>query len=154
MRLLVALLALLVFAAPASANWQEDRALMVAQVVWHHPCVDAAKFAVVDQVGIDRGVNLAPGEHVGARADASTCTINVGSMFPSATTDWNTWCMIVVHESGHLAGYRDPTNTTDPQHSLNPRSVMFSRPFYEPRCEFRGRPLLEKHGRLAPRRKH
>lgn len=35
-------------------------------------------------------------------------------------------CQVVVHEYGHLAEYRDPTNLADPEHSHDPRSVMYA----------------------------
>lgn len=33
---------------------------------------------------------------------------------------------VIVHEYGHLRGFRDSTNTVDPAHSDNPNSIMYS----------------------------
>lgn len=32
---------------------------------------------------------------------------------------------LIVHEYGHLRGYHDDSNTDDPAHSANPRSIMY-----------------------------
>ena len=34
---------------------------------------------------------------------------------------------VIAHEYGHLAGYRDESNQAEPEHSDNPRSIMYFR---------------------------
>jgi hypothetical protein len=79
---------------------------------------------------------------------------------------WGRFCTDMLHEYGHAANYRDPTNTADPDHSANPHSVMHAsaialgsvvterRPDgfehiedgVDRRCALRGRPFLRAHG--------
>lgn len=149
MRVLIAVLALLVLASPAQASWQVDRAQKISQIVWHHPCVDRMTFVLVDQAQIDKGTVLEADQHVAARGDATTCVVSYGSSYTPETTPWEDWCSNVLHEAGHLANYRDPTNASDPLHSSNPRSIMFwIRLTTDPRCYERGRPFLKAHGAL------
>jgi hypothetical protein len=93
---------------------------------------------------------------------AYDCTVeyNTEAYVP---TDWPTFCSTMVHEYGHLAGFRDPRNTEDPAHSINPYSVMYATEppvtadlpgewyrhkkvhvvvGYEPRCAYHGRAFL------------
>lgn len=151
MKILVAIFALLVFASPAQAGWRKDRALQISRVVWHSPCVDRAQVVVIDQKILDEGADLIYGAHVMARADRENCRILVGQVYKPSRTPWRIWCSIVIHESGHLAGYHNYLNSNDPDHSLDPGSIMYeSIDSEDDRCESRGRPYLEKHGVLSP----
>lgn len=63
--------------------------------------------------------------------------------------DW-TWgrvCSTLIHEMGHVAGYRNPKRPTGhgSEHSDDPRSVMHESVPYDRRCDHRGRPYLERH---------
>lgn len=156
---LISLILLLGFAAPAQAGWRERRATEVAQIVWHHPCVDRMQIRRET-----RRLAIAEG-HIGdygavAWADDDACVVYVSA---DSRTTWPQFCTRVLHEAGHLAQFRDPTNTDDPAHSSNPRSVMFATEGAygtihqhgrareaggDPRCADRGRPYLERHGAL------
>jgi hypothetical protein len=48
----------------------------------------------------------------------------------------------LLHEYGHLAGYRDPANPLDPHHSRDPRSIMWPFAHADARCARRGGPYL------------
>lgn len=124
MRWLIVTLAFLMLAAPAQANLQDDQALTIARGVWHNPCVDQARIQRIPFGGLAAD----------ARGDRPGCTLLIGDNI----TDWESFCTLVIHEAGHLAGYRDPTNTTDPVHSSDPDSVMHS-PMtrLDPRCTSR-----------------
>lgn len=154
--LLIALLALLTAATPAQAGWKIDRATAIARVVWHHPCEDhvTLKWGGAD---MDGGDAL-------AEADPAQCTIWLVD-YSRYAMDWPVFCTTVIHEYGHLAGYRDPLNTGDPYHSHNADSVMSAFGVVnkhvvhvaggktttiwtgvDPRCARNGRPYLERHG--------
>jgi hypothetical protein len=69
----------------------------------------------------------------------------------SATRRW-TWgrlCPVLLHEYGHLAGYRDPLNAADPFHSHEPRSIMWPFTHADPRCSSLGTAYLR--ARRLPR---
>ena len=38
---------------------------------------------------------------------------------------WGKFCTVTIHEWGHLHGYYNKHNPNDPDHSPNPRSVMY-----------------------------
>lgn len=133
---LTALLAFTLLATPAQAGWKIDRATKIAQVVWHNPCVDQMRITWVSTATLSND----------AHAAAFDCTVRLSAATPLT---WDQFCMLVLHEAGHLARYRDPTNTADPEHSSDPESIMHS-PILpgEPRCRRNGRPFLERHGLL------
>lgn len=115
--LLLLLAVVLMFPATATAGWKQDRALEIARYVWRDggPCVQRAtiRFARV----------IPPGaEHGQAWADELNCVIGMPA---GKRYSWGAFCAYVLHEMGHLAGYRDAGNTTDPLHSRNPNSIMF-----------------------------
>jgi hypothetical protein len=130
-----------VLAAPndAQAGWRLDRAAAIARIVWHTPCTDRARIVQVAEQTTD-GI-----------ADPVGCTVTLRA-FPANRLildpegEWEGFCSLVIHEYGHLAGYRDPSNLLDGSHSGNWRSVMHS-PILrnDPRCKARGRPFLEAH---------
>lgn len=161
LRLLVVLLAALAVApATADAGWKVDRATAIANVVWHSPCGGHPTLHWTSGDVSDGAV---------ADADPNTCEIDYAA--DADNNEWPRFCTTTLHEWGHLAGYRDPTNVDDPAHSSNPRSVMYqfrptvktvSRDIHgrtsthwygiDPRCADNGRPYLEKHGLLTSRR--
>ena len=48
----------------------------------------------------------------------------------------------MLHEYGHLAGYRDPLNPSDPTHSHDPDDIMWPFEHYDHRCDDYGSALL------------
>lgn len=148
---LVAMLVLLV-STPANAGWKIDRATAIAATVWVNPCPGGVEF---------RWTPLPDGV---AAADAANCRLWIGTR--QGKIEWPAWCTTIIHEYGHLAGFRDPSNQADPDHSHDPRSVMFAYAHpvkgsgvvngrrvvtwsgVDPRCRDRGRPYLERHGLL------
>lgn len=149
MKLSIAVVALLVFAAPARADWQIDRGLQIARVVWHNPCADRSTISFMSQAEMNQGHVLAPGDYVGALSVPSECRIILSDELESH--GWEVVCSFLIHESGHLAGFRDLSNPSDPLHSSNPRSIMNHYVPDDARCYKRGRPFLELHGVLSPR---
>lgn len=132
----------------AYAGWRTDRAQTIAATVWHNPCDTSVT------------IRWAPQPRVGALAWSfpEACTIYLASDRPQS---WPELCTSMIHEYGHLAGYRDPANPTDPTHSANPGSVMRATTDYQlgqvtirgrtittvavgadRRCHDRGRPYL------------
>jgi hypothetical protein len=111
--LCLCLAGLLPTAATANAGWKVQRAQAIAAAVWHHPCAD--------HVTIEWGDLPATGIAVSAaEAFDDECRI----VFAREPTTWVEFCTTMIHEYGHLAGYRDWANTADPLHSSNPHSVM------------------------------
>lgn len=145
--------AVLLWPAAAQAGWKINRAVGIANVVWGDPCSAELRLDVTPLVAY------------AGYAGRERCLIEVSSNNPHAL-DWVPFCYTVLHEMGHLAGYRDPENPGDPIHSHNPRSVMntsaspteveingrVSWVGGDRRCRENGRPYLERHGLLAPRR--
>lgn len=142
-------------AAPAHAGWQDTRATEIARLVWHNPCVNQMTIQRVSAQATFHDQT----ETVGWVTDG--CTIHVSNDRPLI---WTQFCTTVLHEAGHLAGYRDPSNVSDPEHSSNPDSVMYgddNRGYGwivlhghkiaaggDPRCARNGRPYLERNGVL------
>jgi hypothetical protein len=138
-RALVLAAALLIFPATAHAGWRIDRAQQIAGTVWHHPC--QGNVNVVWEPLPDDVTDLAS-----AWVQPGKCTVHIviGNGLNYA---WQDICPLMIHEYGHLAGYRDPANTGDPIHSLNEHSVMYGGSMHEEdlRCAGRGRPFLVAH---------
>jgi hypothetical protein len=130
-------------------EWQVARAEAVAAKAWGNPCGGAVTFRVKPIPAEDE-------------AWAYDCTVEYNTT-EYVPTDWPTFCSTMVHEYGHLAGFRDPRNTEDPAHSINPYSVMYATEppvtadlpgewyrhkkvhvvvGYEPRCAYHGRAFL------------
>ena len=90
----------------------------------------------------DKRVELGPQ----ARADwlASTlpaqCRITLSD---AQRWPWGELCPVLLHEYGHLAGYRDPRNPLDPHHASNPNSIMWAFAHADARCARRGLPYLK-----------
>ena len=109
----------------ARADWKLDRAKAVAAKVWNDPCAGRVQVDIAAQAGADWLASTLP----------SQCRITL-----SATRRWR-WgllCPVLLHEYGHLAGYRDPLNPADPFHSHDPRSIMWPQTHADVRCRRRG----------------
>jgi hypothetical protein len=136
----------------ARAGWETTRASVIARIVWHDPCGRAAtlQFGPIPDDGPDAL----------AAADQPACRVYV----TRSNLAFPVLCTVLLHEYGHLAGFRDPTNTADPEHSDNPNSIMaatqvFTHAFIhhkdgtvseqwagtDRRCDDRGRPFLLAH---------
>lgn len=123
-RLALAALALTLWPASASAASGTTAGLYVAQVTWGKPAC-----------GTPRVETSTPADYLQAHgtgeflieplawADENRCVIVINPNFTIRTAVKR--CHVIVHEYGHLAGYRDESNTADPEHSDNARSVMF-----------------------------
>lgn len=154
----LAVLLLLIAAAPARAGWKMQRAQAIAATVWNHPCAD--------QVDV-LWARLGGGED--AAGDQVNCDVWLRANEPDLR-EWPYFCTVMIHEYGHVAGFRDPLNTADPSHSHSASSVMFGGVKLDRhtvhivggptttvwvgadrRCADNGRPYLERHGLLAPR---
>lgn len=103
----------------AHAGWRIDRATAIAGVVWGPaPCGDVSL----------RWGPLPP--EVDAVAHIEACAVEFNTTRSART--WPEFCTTMIHEWGHLAGYRHPEGlrradgTVDHLHSPNARSVMHS----------------------------
>ena len=152
--LILALLTLVVAPSTTQAGWRIERSLQVAQVVWRPSC---------GPVGVYFGDPVAYGatENASGWVKSGTCAIGINRSFSGEFEDF---CDLILHEMGHVAGYRNPANPADPYHSLDPLSVMFTGDVnvrarnevdgklttewlgYDSRCLQRARPYLERHG--------
>jgi hypothetical protein len=103
----VVLAAVIASAAPsiAQAGWKTDRAVKIAQIVWHPSC-GQLRVAYSDPT-----MSGAPDE-AGGWAWAGDCGIGVDSR---KHWEFEMLCQIILHEGGHVAGLG---------HSTNPASVM------------------------------
>lgn len=137
---LLAVLLLLIFAAPAEAGWKRDRALAIGNIVWGNPCpqVDFAYEAHDDWDGW--------------WAYSDGCKVRLNAK-PDLPWLWPIYCTIVIHELGHAAGH---------PHSENPNSIMYPTHSFavvngkveagaDRRCNDAGRPYLRKHNVLVAR---
>lgn len=146
---------------PVRADWEISRAATIARIVWHQPCVDRMQIRWASA-----HTALASGETGAlavAWADQADCIVYLST---DQRMSWPQVCTRVLHEAGHLAGYRDPANIADPDHSLNPRSIMYARETSafgrvyvhgrwvqsggDARCANGGRPFLAKHREAMP----
>ena len=126
------LTAMLVIALPvsaASADWQVERGQAIAAKVWNDPCAG--------QVTITYGVPPDPAWM--GWAEPWRCAVILSS---TRRFTWMPLCSLLVHEYGHLAGYRDPANLADPTHSADPESIMFPFVRTNPDCRDYGAALL------------
>lgn len=164
---------LAIAAAPAQAGWKMDRATAIANTVWNTPCdghVDRLWFNFYEPPDPSP-----PGALASTQVEICRVQFNSGERWP-----WEKLCTVVIHEWGHLAWFRDPSNPADPIHSSNPDSVMYvgvGAGNFEPtrgwvtdrhgkrhyvmdwtdtsmdeRCRENGRPYLEQHGLLKRKR--
>ena len=126
-----ALLCFLSIVAPgvADADWKIDRAKSVASKAWNDPCPGRVE------------ILYAPPKQPSWLASTikGYCRITLSDQEP---WPWSQLCPVMLHEYGHLAGYRDPENPADPFHSRDPDDIMFA--FIHPdwRCKEYGTPYL------------
>lgn len=133
----------------ARGDTEQDitRAKAVAAVVWNHPCGDVVTVA------------LAPPPDPSWRAWTfpSACLVDLSDVRPWR---WSELCPALLHEYGHLAGYRDPQNPSDPTHSHDRSNIMWPYEHYDARCDSRGarvlgEPVATRHVRTKSHaRKH
>jgi hypothetical protein len=132
-------------AAPAEAGWKLDRAKAIADVVWHHPCGDVP----VEVVWEPLEATIAAQVHDDEAPPYPLCRIHFNS---DERLGWMAFCSYMLHETGHLANFRDPLNVgpgwSETEHSHNPDSIMATFFNDDARGRKRGRPYLERHGLL------
>lgn len=101
---------------PLQRGWKMQRSLAVADAMWGPaPC---------GRVTIERNTWLVSFRESSAlaAADADACIIYLR---PSWHPRWfGEVCTVLLHERGHIDGYRDPTNVEDPEHSGDPNNLM------------------------------
>lgn len=95
-----------------------DRALSIAERVWKPAC---GKLQVIVQTPDH---SWAGSEDWAGWASPGDCTIGLSTR--TAQGPWPLLCDTILHEAGHVAGFRDPTNIADPAHSRNANSIMFA----------------------------
>jgi hypothetical protein len=90
----------------AHADWKIDRALTIAEGVWHPAC---------GELSVHLGDPVAEGTvaEAGGWARADDCEIGLDA--GRTWTEFEPLCQVILHEGGHVAGR---------SHSNNPRSVM------------------------------
>jgi hypothetical protein len=120
--LLATLLVAVLEVGTARADWQTDRAQAVAAKVWHDPCGGAVTLLSQPPPQPDWRAWTFP----------ETCTVVLSDARPWT---WHELCPVVMHEYGHLAGYVDPLNPSDPHHSHDPRNIMSPYEHYDARCD-------------------
>ena len=126
-----ALLLLCSIVAPgvADADWKIDRAKAVAAKAWDDPCPGRVQ------------ILYAPPQQSSWLASTikGYCQITLSDR---ETWPWKQLCPVLVHEYGHLAGYRDPLNPSDPFHSRDANNIMYAFITSDPRCKDYGTPYL------------
>jgi hypothetical protein len=132
--------------------------MTIAQAKWGTPTCGQPQLLVRAPSAYEREYATSlNGRSPVAWADVDHCAIIVNPEYRIYTAARR--CHVIVHEWGHLAGYRDPANTADPLHSRDPRSVMYARDEISETPRFRGRghaqwvavgaypPCYERNGR-------
>jgi hypothetical protein len=127
--LLTAMLCLALPAATAAADWQTDRAQAVAAKVWDDPCDGQVILQLAEP----------PQPSWRAWSYPRLCTVVLST---AARWRWSELCPAMIHEYGHLAGFRDPENTADPFHSTDPHSIMWPFLHGDARCAQKGEIFL------------
>lgn len=114
--LLVSLLAALALPVTAHAGWKIDRSLAIADIRWGAaPCGPVAVIR-------DAWLPSFRESHALAVADKDDCRVYLR---PDWTPDgFGDLCTVILHERGHIDGYRDPSNLEDPEHSRDPNNIM------------------------------
>jgi hypothetical protein len=130
------LLCVLALSGAARADWKLDRAKAVAAKAWKDPCAGRVQVDVAPQVRADWLASTLP----------SQCRITLSA---AQRWSWGLLCPVLLHEYGHLAGYRDPLNAADPFHSHEPRSIMWPFTHADRRCSSLGTTYLR--ARRLPR---
>lgn len=113
----------------ADADWKIDRARAVAAQAWNDPCPGRVQ------------ILHAPPKQPSWLASTikSFCQITLSDR---EAWPWKQLCPVLVHEYGHLAGYRDPLNPSDPFHSHDPNDIMYAYIHSDWRCRDYGTPYL------------
>jgi hypothetical protein len=123
-RLILVVLLSLALPAAASAATGTEAGLYVGQTVWGAPACGQPHVEVSTPAEYleAHGTGAFTGDPE-AWADENRCAIVINPDFTIHTATKR--CHVIVHEWGHLAGFRDPSNAADPSHSDNPHSVMY-----------------------------
>ncbi len=113
----------------ADADWKIDRAQAVAAKAWDDPCPGRVQLL------------FAPPEQPSWLASTirGYCRVTLSDQ---QAWPWSQLCPVLVHEYGHLAGYRDPSNPGDPFHSRDPSDIMYAFTHADWRCKDYGTPYL------------
>jgi hypothetical protein len=113
----------------AHADWQTDRAQLIAAKAWNNPCAGKATLRLA----------APPQSTWRAWTYQGLCLIELSDSQPWR---WDELCPVIVHEYGHLAGYTDPLNPRDPYHSHDPKDIMAPFVHYDRRCDDYGSAYL------------
>lgn len=142
--LLVALLLLAALPAPAAAGWRVDRSVAIARIVWHDPCDGNVelRWAPIDGVHAGMISRRCAADASGVRS--AQITLATEFVYGPAPEQFPFICTAILHEYGHAAGF---------EHVDDPDSIMNAQPKLDARCADRGRPFLEAHGVLKPRKR-
>lgn len=116
-------------AGTARADWQTDRAQAMGAKLWNNPCNGQVKLWSTDP----------PQPSWRAWTYAKLCTVALSNTRP---WQWKELCPVLLHEYGHLAGYSDPLNPSDPSHSHDPDDIMYPFEHYDARCDDYGSAFL------------
>jgi hypothetical protein len=113
----------------ADADWKIDRAKAVASKAWNDPCPGRVQ------------ILYAPPKQPSWLASTikGYCQVTLSNR---EAWPWKQLCPVLVHEYGHLAGYRDPLNPSDPFHSHDPNDIMYAYIHADRRCDDYGTPYL------------
>jgi hypothetical protein len=123
------LLGLCALPATASAGWRLERAQAVAAKAWNDPCPGRVRIAFV----------APPAPTWLAWSIPALCQVNLSN---ATHWRWRLLCPSLLHEYGHLAGYRDPLNPSDPTHSHDPDDIMAPFIHWDARCADHGSTYL------------
>jgi hypothetical protein len=157
------IIALLGLPATAQAGWKTERALETAYIVWGEQLQRVCPADIVIAYDDPRAAYSA--EYLRMKTNAAwarpgVCRVSLNRDARTAETDaYEPFCSVVLHETGHIIGL---------DHSE--RGIMRPAPFFarstgwegrrgerrrfddwtgtDRRCRERGRPYLERHGRL------
>lgn len=137
--LFIALLLLVALPSTASAGWKRDRAVAIANIVWHSPCDGNVELLWAPIDGVHAGMisRRCAADANGVRW--AQITLATEFAYGSSPENFPSFCTAVLHEYGHAAGV---------EHNDNPESIMNAQPKIDDRCADRGRPFLEAHGAL------
>ncbi len=144
--ILGAIVCALTLAAPAGAQFNRVAAAKaVANRVWRSPCngqVTTRRGVLDASVAANAYYSLGqPGQPY------TDCVVTFNAvLYAHGRANYQAFCSTLLHEWGHLAGYRAPPGqeairadgTLDPFHSRDPRSVMFPILDLDPRCTHPG----------------
>ncbi len=106
----------------ADADWKIDRGKAVAAKAWYDPCPG--------RVQILHAPPLQPDWLASTVKGYCQITLSDREQWP-----WSQLCPVLVHEYGHLAGFRDPLNPIDPHHSRDPNHIMYAFIRPDARCD-------------------